>query len=490
MLYLSATVLDRDITEKQLFLVDVKPVPRWQLLLGKWLGLTLLAGWLLLLMVSITYVVLLAFAASTRTRTLASRTYADTSDAQVVIFTVLAGSLLLIAGCVVYDTLVVRRQTLGRWTGRVLLAIWLVGIATGMGLIVRTKRIRAGGPGLPVSQLRQAHQEFLTARESFFPELPDIDEEIERYKARLKRQNRLDEDAWDAEKLRAELRKILQKKLLPIEFGAARRFVFPDLPPPGTQEMDIALRYKLHGSRGGESADWLTHAWEFHNPGARIGFQRIAQSKSGKRRSFSLPASVLAGGGDLQLHLANLSGPTKDKPGARINVPLDDGLELLVPVGSFEANLIRGALLLWIRLAMLAAVGIAASTFLSGSVAAFFVLGVLAMGLSNSFVYKTVAPDPTSFVDIPKPDNPDATALERTGDWLQERAKTVLPVLLTALPDFDETDPVPDLTLGREIPLGRVLRQALFDLGLRAGALVAIGLVAFYRREIGLPVIT
>jgi ribose transport system ATP-binding protein len=72
--------------------------------------------------------------------------------------------------------------------------------------------------------------------------------------------------------------------------------------------------------------------------------------------------------GKLRLTIYNLSGRKENKPPARINIPYNNGLEVLVPAGSFEANFLRALTLLWIRLAMIAAIGIAANTFLSGPV--------------------------------------------------------------------------------------------------------------------------
>src|SRR5436309_3402278 len=48
-LWLSCGILARDIEECHLQVVAAKPIPRWQIWLGKWLGLMLLNGLLLVL---------------------------------------------------------------------------------------------------------------------------------------------------------------------------------------------------------------------------------------------------------------------------------------------------------------------------------------------------------------------------------------------------------------------------------------------------------
>ena len=203
----------------------------------------------------------------------------------------------------------------------------------------------------------------------------------------------------------------------------------------------------------------------------------MPQCKSGSTREIHLDAPLIAPDGTLVAMLANVTGPKDEKPPATVSVPLDKGLEVLVQTGSFEANLARGLALLWIRMAMIAAMGLAANTFLSGPIAAFFLLGVLVTGLANSFVASLVAPSPMRFPIAGQP--PGAPIVEMASRGLQQ--------VLRLIPDFEDTDPAKDLLIGREISATRVGWQALCDLGLRAGLLFAIGLFAFRRREIGLP---
>ena len=57
--------------------------------------------------------------------------------------------------------------------------------------------------------------------------------------------------------------------------------------------------------------------------------------------------------------------------------PLEDGMEVLYPEGGFALNFARGLGIIFCWMALLAALGLAAASFLSFPVAAFFSLAVL-----------------------------------------------------------------------------------------------------------------
>ena len=63
--------------------------------------------------------------------------------------------------------------------------------------------------------------------------------------------------------------------------------------------------------------------------------------------------------------------------------PLEDGMEVLYPQGGFALNFARGLAIVFCWMALLAALGLAAASFLSFPVATFFSLAMLAVGLSS-----------------------------------------------------------------------------------------------------------
>ena len=63
--------------------------------------------------------------------------------------------------------------------------------------------------------------------------------------------------------------------------------------------------------------------------------------------------------------------------------PLEDGMEVLYPEGGFAVNFVRGLGIIFCWMALLAALGLAAASFLSFPVAAFFSLAMLVVILSS-----------------------------------------------------------------------------------------------------------
>lgn len=405
MLYLSSTVLDAELSGKQVYLIDVKPAPRASLMLGKWLGLALLSAWLLILIGSLIY-----------------------------------GGLFWLT----------RRPA------------------------EETERVRK-------MDLDKVYDQIFTSRRSLAPAPGDLDARVEEYRKRLRERGILDDEVGD-DAARIFLQQAAGFRLVPIPYRETRTFDFEGL--PAGQGSRFTLRYKLFGRRGRAPAELLRHRWTVSNPAGSAEVELDLQSRAGETSAFDQDPRLISSDGRLRVAITNASGPVDGLEAAKIIVPAKDGLELLVPAGSFEANFVRGLLLLWVRLLMIAAMGIAANAFLHRQVTAFFLIGVIAAGSLNSFVAGFVEPEVRSFEEV------QAEVMSRQEDgglrWAVGRLEAALPLLVRALPDFDETDAAPDLAGGREISWWRLLRQAFYDLGLRGGLLWAIGVTAFRRRELGL----
>ena len=71
--------------------------------------------------------------------------------------------------------------------------------------------------------------------------------------------------------------------------------------------------------------------------------------------------------------------------------PLEDGMEVLYREGGFGLNFVRGLGIIFCWMALLAALGLAAASFLSFPVAAFFSLGVLTLALSSGTIANAVS---------------------------------------------------------------------------------------------------
>ena len=329
-------------------------------------------------------------------------------------------------------------------------------------------------------QVAQAWNEVLTSRRSFAPDRPDVAAEVERRRRFLEAAGKLDPGKWKPEELEAALRDDVNRNTWRISYLTYSDFTFSGLPPSGGGANEFTIRYRFDARRGEEGGgDWVQAVWLFVNERAQVIIPHETHSKSGAAREFSMDARMIDADGRLLLRIVNESGPTERAPAATLFLSLGGGLEVLVPVGGFGGNLGRGFLLLWLRLAFLAAAGLAASAFLSGPMAAFFLIAVMAIGWGNTFMLETAAralEDPA----MARPDQaPGAGA--KGPMWGATR------LTLSLLPNFDQTDPVADLVAGRRIGWDRLLWRAFWDVVARGGILLGAGAVLFHRREVGLP---
>jgi len=156
--------------------------------------------------------------------------------------------------------------------------------------------------------------------------------------------------------------------------------------------------------------------------------------------------------------------------------PLEDGLELLYPEGGFALNFARGLAIIFCWMALLAALGLAAASFLSFPVAAFFSLAMLVVILSSSTLSDAVESGTV------------VGGNEETGVMGHSGADSVLiPMfkgILTITRLVENFSPIDALSTGRAITwteLGLAFGQIVLLLG---GSFALTGIVLFQRREL------
>ncbi|MCK4244933.1 MAG: hypothetical protein KAX20_04845, partial [Candidatus Omnitrophica bacterium] len=156
----------------------------------------------------------------------------------------------------------------------------------------------------------------------------------------------------------------------------------------------------------------------------------------------------------------NLNIKFKNISPAYISVifPVDD-VRILYRAGGFGWNFIRALLLIFLRLAFIAAVGLVSSTFLTFPVAAAFSIFILIMCLS--FPSLNVLLEQSSV------------------------SKKLIVIGLKLLPDLRAYDPVPYLVRGLLIRWRQVVQGFLSVILLRCGITGIVGYIIFDRRELG-----
>src|SRR5271170_7788874 len=300
-LWLSCGTLARDIEECQIQVVATKPIARWQIWIGKWLGIISLNA-----------------------------------------------ALLAISGACVYGLL--------QWRA--------------------TK--------LPTDEQKVLRSEVLVARGSAKEQNydADIDKETDRVlQARLK-SNPVDN--VDLPEVRKQIREQVKGdfQLVPpgytrqwqIDLGFAKNYL---------QGKPLQLRVKFNTAQFSAKATYFGQ-WQVGDSQGTNYWQSDVMSLSPDTfYEFQIPANLFDKNGALTIVFLNPNS-------ASLLFPLEDGMEVLYPEGGFALNFARALGIIFCWMALLAALGLAAASFLSFPVATFFSLAMLTVILSSGTLAEAV----------------------------------------------------------------------------------------------------
>ena len=156
--------------------------------------------------------------------------------------------------------------------------------------------------------------------------------------------------------------------------------------------------------------------------------------------------------------------------------PSSDGIEVLYPEGGFGLNFVRGLGIIFCWMALLAALGLAAASFLSFPVAAFLSLGVLTLALCSSTMANAVS-DGTLMGYNSETNRLGHSAVDLV-------AIPVFRAVLDVINLAKNFSPIDSLSTGRSITwaeLGMAFGQIVVVLG---GILGVFGIWSFSRREL------
>jgi hypothetical protein len=387
-LWLSCGTLARDIEENQIQVVATKPIARWQIWLGKWLGIMSLNA-----------------------------------------------ALLLLSGASVY-----------------LLLQWRA-----------TK--------LPAAEQAILRKEVLVARGSARPEdkRAQIAADTEQLMKERLAQTRV--SAQDMAEVRRQIAEQVkaEHQLVPpgysrfwdIDLGFARNYL---------RDKPLQLRVKFNsaeksptGTFGGmwrAGIPQKTQLWVTPEPLslAPDTFHEI-----------EIPPNCFDENGLLRVEFLNVNNTS-------LLFTLEEGVEVLYREGGFGLNFARGLGIIFCWMALLAAIGLAAASFLSFPVAAFFALGILTMTMSSGTL-ATVVSEGTVMGSNAETGEVGSSAVDLV-------VVPVFRVALTVINLARQFSPVESLSTGRSITwtqLGLAFGQIVILLG---GIVGLIGIGIFNRREL------
>jgi hypothetical protein len=156
--------------------------------------------------------------------------------------------------------------------------------------------------------------------------------------------------------------------------------------------------------------------------------------------------------------------------------PLEDGMELLYPEAGFALNYVRGLGIILCWMALLAALGLAAASFLSFPVAAFLSLGLLTAVFSSGTMANAVS---------------EGTIMgyseESSATGHSPLDAVVIPAfrgLLSVISLAKDFSPVDALSTGRSIAWTQLARAFVQIVLLLGGIIGLTGIIIFNRREL------
>jgi len=192
----------------------------------------------------------------------------------------------------------------------------------------------------------------------------------------------------------------------------------------------------------------------------------------------TIPAPQTAGqaGGDLYDKDGMLTVVFYNPNNVAILFPPNEGMEVLYPEGTFAVNFARGLGMIFCWMALLAALGMAAASFLSFPVAAFFSLAMMIVVFSSGTMAEAV--DVGTVVGS----NDESGSLGHSfaDSFLIPSFKGMLAIIDLA----KNFSPIDSLSTGRSITwsdLGLAFVQVVLLLG---GVFAITGIVMFSRREL------
>jgi len=390
-LWLSCGTLARDIEECQIQIVATKPIGRWQIWLGKWLGI-----------ISLNAV------------------------------------LLLIAGGCVYGLL--------QW---------------------RATR-------LPAEEQAKLRAEVLVARGSAKEANFDtkIESETRQFLAARLKENPGITNLSDADKTEVIKQVTEQVKagyqLVPpsytrqwkIDLGFAKNAL---------RDKPLQLRIKFSGANQYQSATFVG-LWQVGDASSQNFWRSEPMSLASETfHEFEIPPNLFNDQGVLTVTFLNANRTA-------LLFPLDDGMEVLYPDGGFALNFLRGLGIIFCWMALLAALGLAAASFLSFPVAAFFSMAMLILVFSSGTLAETVA-EGTVGVGNEEKGVAGHSALD----------VVVIPLFrgILAVVDLTKTvSPIESLSAGRVISWWQVGITFVRVVVLLGGIFALAGIALFYRREL------
>lgn len=384
----------------------------------------------------------------------------------------------------------------GKWVGVVLLNLLLVGLI-GLGTYATAQALRRQ-PAADSADYRAVEEQVLTARRAIHPEHPRR-EEYERLVTNEMKRVRDEDPALfdlDAEGGRRRIRTRMLYAWHTVSPDVVSSYLFTGLQKvkETTPVMQLRLEPFADNSKVSE-AEVKFSMWLNERPfPVKQGNHEEYVLAVSQIHTLEIPTVAISDEGSLLVTIANrnLVMPGQAQPTV-IGFTPGKGLELLYRVGSFEGNVIRSVIVIWAKLAVLAAFAIAAGAWLGLPTAMLAAMMIFGAALANAFIADAI--DIYTGVDDVRPTFVSMVRLRAGILWefvndLQwwSAAKTIGAYLgdgfLLLIPVFGNYDSITEVATGRLVSLGETASAVGVLAVAYPAVLLALGWVFLERRDL------
>lgn len=471
-IFFSCRSLSNEIATRQIYGIVSKPVPRWQILIGKWVGVMSLNVVLLGLVGLGTYVgtkaITWQFKNHLRHELIASGglTPKQSDDAVAALE---------------------RVRGIGK-TGMESPVITAMTQATGMS----RKQIGDVLLKLPeptrvnLRRFDELRRQVLVARASVSPPIPDLTEEIEKRYRELEQTDSLPETMTPRE-IREQIADGLAGSVRTVPPGTGRVWKLKGPKPEQGRDFIMSVRFKLRVAatvpalRNPDTGELLEKdtvlcGWTVGDPRTADSMELVDTQPVNTYKELELPTSCIQNDGTIMLTFVNIDPRNND-----VVFDYPHGLEVLYRVGSFGMNIFQACLAILVPLACLGSMGVCASSFLSFPVGSLIIGCLYLISISMGFVAESLAV------------SDEYAPAQRGLDW--EVRRLAVDAIGTIL-SVGGLDPTSQLIEGRAIdwsvswhsPLRESLSKWPFAL-IKSLVVLMIGVLVFRRRELAAVIV-
>jgi hypothetical protein len=318
---------------------------------------------------------------------------------------------------------------------------------------------------LPAKEQTILRNEILVARAALKPTPPDIEAAVQRAFEDRVRQSQVPPAEQLA--LRAQLRQMAEAAYQAVPPRGAKDWLIDlGLRRLALRDQPLFVRVKFYAARTNATGTYLGQ-WQI-GPPDRLWVQNLSLAADAFHE-FAIPPNLFDAQGRLFIRMINLENTT-------LVVPLEDGFEVLHREGGFALNFVRGLLIILCWLALLAAIGLAAATFLSFPVAAFLSASILCVVLSSGTLANVVAEGTVMGVDH--------EGGAGGGRWIDAVLLPFFRAMLAVVNVAKDFSPIDALSTGRSITWLQLVRAVAQIVLLLGGIAAAIGMTVLTRREL------